>query len=153
MAKNKRQPYAVSEKAGHQTSAESWGTGQFHYFLQLLPVELILVFSTRSCGCTYSSCFGWRNSSCWSSCLWQSMPLRSHVRPHQSMEKVAPKDQSRAEVCSNPTTQCSTLLVYSGTKQTPLLDASQLPLRSQLPLSLPYFWPAATKSPPYPKCP
>ena len=26
MAKNKRQPYAVSEKAGHQTSAESWGT-------------------------------------------------------------------------------------------------------------------------------
>jgi hypothetical protein len=26
MAKNKRQPYAVSPKAGHQTSAESWGT-------------------------------------------------------------------------------------------------------------------------------
>ena len=32
MAKNKRQPYAVSEKAGHQTSAESWGTGQYNYF-------------------------------------------------------------------------------------------------------------------------
>ncbi|KAI9890325.1 MAG: hypothetical protein M1814_004235 [Vezdaea aestivalis] len=28
MNKNKRQPYAVSEKAGHQTSAESWGTGR-----------------------------------------------------------------------------------------------------------------------------
>ncbi|MCO5549148.1 hypothetical protein L7F22_002614 [Adiantum nelumboides] len=28
MAKNKRQPYAVSKKAGHQTSAESWGTGR-----------------------------------------------------------------------------------------------------------------------------
>ena len=28
MAKNKRQPYSVSEKAGHQTSAESWGTGE-----------------------------------------------------------------------------------------------------------------------------
>ncbi len=28
MAKNKRQPYAVSEKAGEQTSAESWGTGE-----------------------------------------------------------------------------------------------------------------------------
>merc|ERR1711881_359878 len=28
MAKNKRQPYAVSAKAGHQTSAESWGTGR-----------------------------------------------------------------------------------------------------------------------------
>ncbi|PGH12423.1 hypothetical protein AJ80_06730 [Polytolypa hystricis UAMH7299] len=28
VAKNKRQPYAVSEKAGEQTSAESWGTGR-----------------------------------------------------------------------------------------------------------------------------
>lgn len=28
MAKNKRQAYAVSDKAGHQTSAESWGTGR-----------------------------------------------------------------------------------------------------------------------------
>jgi hypothetical protein len=30
MAKNKRQPYAVSEKAGEQTSAESWGTGMLN---------------------------------------------------------------------------------------------------------------------------
>lgn len=28
MLKNGRQPYAVSKKAGHQTSAESWGTGR-----------------------------------------------------------------------------------------------------------------------------
>ena len=28
MNKNKRQAYAVSEKAGHQHSAESWGTGR-----------------------------------------------------------------------------------------------------------------------------
>ena len=28
IAKNKRQAYAVSEKAGHQHSAESWGTGR-----------------------------------------------------------------------------------------------------------------------------
>lgn len=28
MRKNKRQPYAVSRVAGHQTSAESWGTGR-----------------------------------------------------------------------------------------------------------------------------
>lgn len=28
IAKNKRQPYAVSSAAGHQTSAESWGTGR-----------------------------------------------------------------------------------------------------------------------------
>jgi len=26
--KNNRQAYAVSSKAGHQTSAESWGTGR-----------------------------------------------------------------------------------------------------------------------------
>lgn len=28
IAKNHRQPYAVSQEAGHQTSAESWGTGR-----------------------------------------------------------------------------------------------------------------------------
>src|SRR5512143_163421 len=28
MRRNKRQPYAVSEQAGHQISAESWGTGR-----------------------------------------------------------------------------------------------------------------------------
>lgn len=28
IAKNRRQPYAVSKRAGHQTSAESWGTGR-----------------------------------------------------------------------------------------------------------------------------
>lgn len=28
IAKNRRQPYAVSKEAGHQTSAESWGTGR-----------------------------------------------------------------------------------------------------------------------------
>lgn len=28
MRRNKRQAYAVSEEAGHQTSAESWGTGR-----------------------------------------------------------------------------------------------------------------------------
>ncbi|CAJ0920429.1 9806_t:CDS:2 [Entrophospora sp. SA101] len=28
ISKNNRQPYAVSSKAGHQTSAESWGTGR-----------------------------------------------------------------------------------------------------------------------------
>ena len=28
ISKSNRQPYAVSAKAGHQTSAESWGTGR-----------------------------------------------------------------------------------------------------------------------------
>jgi large subunit ribosomal protein L4e len=36
MAKNKRQPYAVSEKAGEQTSAESWGTGTQGKVMQIL---------------------------------------------------------------------------------------------------------------------
>jgi large subunit ribosomal protein L4e len=36
IAKNKRQPYAVSEKAGEQTSAESWGTGTFDKKLEEL---------------------------------------------------------------------------------------------------------------------
>ena len=42
MAKNKRQPYAVSEKAGHQTSAESWGTGQSGSFLHWTFQDSIL---------------------------------------------------------------------------------------------------------------
>lgn len=28
VSKNSRQPYCVSKEAGHQTSAESWGTGR-----------------------------------------------------------------------------------------------------------------------------
>lgn len=69
IAKNKRQPYAVSEKAGEQTSAESWGTGttlQFGWFRFLCTHPNL----TRSCCCTYSSCFWRRNSPRWSSCLW-----------------------------------------------------------------------------------
>ena len=44
MAKNKRQPYAVSEKAGEQTSAESWGTGELQRkFKGGVPRNLILL--------------------------------------------------------------------------------------------------------------
>ena len=50
MAKNKRQPYAVSEKAGHQTSAESWGTGMS--FISI-PAS-ITSSSTTSLPCTLS---------------------------------------------------------------------------------------------------
>ena len=43
MAKNKRQPYAVSEKAGEQTSAESWGTGILRLrFRAAFPQKLTL---------------------------------------------------------------------------------------------------------------
>ncbi|KAH6762483.1 Ribosomal protein L4/L1 family [Perilla frutescens var. hirtella] len=28
VSKNARQPYVISKRAGHQTSAESWGTGR-----------------------------------------------------------------------------------------------------------------------------
>ena len=37
MAKNHRQPYAVSTKAGHQTAAESWGTGRAVYRIPRVP--------------------------------------------------------------------------------------------------------------------
>ena len=53
MAKNKRQPYAVSEKAGHQTSAESWGTGGFIHFTILIHYRF---------GCMQSR-LGFRGSS------------------------------------------------------------------------------------------
>ena len=42
MAKNKRQPYAVSEKAGEQTSAESWGTGTWHSNFKTEPEKFWL---------------------------------------------------------------------------------------------------------------
>ena len=57
MAKNKRQPYAVSEKAGHQTSAESWGTGGsfsedaraiFDIAIQVVPLLVSLVSLARA---------------------------------------------------------------------------------------------------------
>merc|ERR1712154_654687 len=40
MKKNGRQPYAVSKAAGHQTSAESWGTG---VLLHVSPVSVVVV--------------------------------------------------------------------------------------------------------------
>jgi hypothetical protein len=42
IAKNRRQPYCVSEAAGHQTSAESWGR-LFYYFI-ILPYQVLLNF-------------------------------------------------------------------------------------------------------------
>lgn len=50
MAKNKRQPYAVSEKAGHQTSAESWGTGQykFHSYNHDYTIEVLFVCALQA---------------------------------------------------------------------------------------------------------
>jgi hypothetical protein len=38
IAKNRRQPYCVSEAAGHQTSAESWGM-HFYFFIQVMGYE------------------------------------------------------------------------------------------------------------------
>lgn len=79
MAKNKRQPYAVSQKAGEQTSAESWGTGELqqtrkegigpkltlhqvgllHVFLacqavaHIVLVKQLLVISVALVGCSH----------------------------------------------------------------------------------------------------
>lgn len=67
MAKNKRQPYSVSEKAGHQTSAESWGTGTWKQVTlagDTLGAPLTDICRPR-CG-PYSPCLWRRNSPCWS---------------------------------------------------------------------------------------
>ena len=102
MAKNKRQPYAVSEKAGHQTSAESWGTGE-----EIQPeaatttprgVQLADIDHNRSCCGSYPSCL-WRwYASRWSGRLRKHVSFGAYVRTYQSMEKVASKDQSGSEV-------------------------------------------------------
>lgn len=42
MSKNKRQPYAVSRKAGHQTSAESWGTGDMSAIIPCANIPFIV---------------------------------------------------------------------------------------------------------------
>ena len=45
MAKNKRQPYAVSEKAGEQTSAESWGTGSWNPNVKVRSCQSLTLLS------------------------------------------------------------------------------------------------------------
>ncbi|KAI3883149.1 hypothetical protein MKX03_000938 [Papaver bracteatum] len=40
ISRNARQPYAVSKKAGHQTSAVSWGTGQYRAALTTHKKEI-----------------------------------------------------------------------------------------------------------------
>jgi len=42
IAKNRRQPYCVSEAAGHQTSAESWGKAYLYFwFASVSDLEFI----------------------------------------------------------------------------------------------------------------
>lgn len=93
MAKNKRQPYSVSEKAGHQTSAESWGTGKSKSL-----DEKISLIQYRSCGRTYSTCVRIRNPSCWSGSFRKHVSIWPHVRSNQDLAQMASKDQSRSKV-------------------------------------------------------
>ena len=53
MAKNHRQPYAVSTKAGHQTSAESWGTGRCdaHWGARRAPASRMTYRPPVGCHC------------------------------------------------------------------------------------------------------
>merc|ERR1712189_45677 len=68
VAKNKRQPYAVSRLAGHQTSAESWGT---------------------SCRCTYSPCSWRRYPQIWSGSFRKYVPRWTYVCPNQNQRRYA----------------------------------------------------------------
>ncbi len=60
MAKNARQAYAVSAKAGHQTAAESWGTGRAVSRIPRVPGG-----GTHRAGRDASA--GRRLPACWSS--------------------------------------------------------------------------------------
>lgn len=117
MAKNKRQPYSVSEKAGHQTSAESWGTGQCNISppMNLAIVKLqhgsmeSIIYSKKDswliCSCfrsrcrSYSACFRFRNPPRWASRFWQHVSFGTHVRSYKGLAQMASEDQPWPEVC------------------------------------------------------
>ena len=121
MAKNKRQPYAVSEKAGHQTSAESWGTGE--RTPQMAPEHqgrLVLTCSRSRC-CPYSTCLRRRYTPCRSSGVWEHVPFGSHVCTHQGLEKVASKDQSGTKVGRRNLLEGGDTDLFAGALLPPLL--------------------------------
>ena len=65
MAKNKRQAYAVSERAGHQTSAESWGTGR-----AVARIPRVSGGGTHRAGQVILSPFCWEKSAWnWEECV------------------------------------------------------------------------------------
>ena len=97
MAKNKRQPYAVSEKAGEQTSAESWGTGTKRLKTRKVPGHGTDILH-RSCCCSYSSCLWWWYTSRRSSSFRQSMSIWPDVCAYKSLAQMAPEDQSWTKV-------------------------------------------------------
>uniref|UniRef100_A0A2K6PGB2 Large ribosomal subunit protein uL4 C-terminal domain-containing protein n=1 Tax=Rhinopithecus roxellana TaxID=61622 RepID=A0A2K6PGB2_RHIRO len=76
LRKNNRQPYAVSELAGHQTSAESWGTGRAVARIPRVPG-----------GGTHHMCCGGRMSAptkTWH--CWHSLPARVMSKGHRIEE-------------------------------------------------------------------
>ena len=72
IAKNARQAYAVMMKAGHQTSAESWGTGRA---VSRIPRP------------------GRRHAALGPGRLRQHVPLGPHVRADEGLAQVAPQGQ------------------------------------------------------------
>ena len=77
LRKNNRQPYAVNELAGHQTSAESWGNRQ-------------------SCG-SNSHSSRWQDSLFWSGCFWKYVSWGLHVCTNQDLATLAPQSEYNAE--------------------------------------------------------
>lgn len=83
VAKNSRQPYAVSEVAGHQTSAESWGTGR----------AVARIPRVRGGG-THRSGQGAFGNMCRSGRMFA--PTKTYRRWHRAV----PQKQRRIAVCS-----------------------------------------------------
>lgn len=93
MNKNKRQPYAVSEKAGHQTSAESWGTGR-----AVARIPRVSGGGTHRAG---QAAFG---NMCRSGRMFAvRTPMKATMSQadtqiaHQGLAQVAPEDQPQPE--------------------------------------------------------
>uniref|UniRef100_A0A8C5LRN5 Large ribosomal subunit protein uL4 C-terminal domain-containing protein n=1 Tax=Leptobrachium leishanense TaxID=445787 RepID=A0A8C5LRN5_9ANUR len=83
LRKNNRQPYAVSKLAGHQTSAESWGTGR----------AVVRIPSVRGGG-THRSGQGAFGNMCRGGCMFA--PIKTWRRWHRRVNIT----QKRYAICS-----------------------------------------------------
>lgn len=83
VAKNKRQPYAVSSRAGHQTSAESWGTGR-----AVSRVPRVSGGGTHRAGQAAYVCGEIQVKIDVEEQIWKYVPWRPYVCPDKGLEEV-----------------------------------------------------------------
>ncbi|KAL1776329.1 60S ribosomal protein L4 [Sigmodon hispidus] len=109
LRKNNRQPYAVSELAGHQTSAESWGTGR----------AVAQIPRVRGGG-THCSGQGAFENMCRGGCMFAPTKTWSHW--HSTVNTT----QKRYAICSALAASALPTLVMS--KGHHIEEVSELPL-------------------------